>query len=125
MSDDVVARRIEEIEHYTGPGALPGIRFHPAGRVLGVSAWGMNALEIDAGCTSYPEHDHAADGQEEVYAVLRGSGTLEAGETRIALEPGSLVRVGPRQKRKIVPGPQGITVLAIGATPGKAYERHH
>lgn len=33
-----------------------------------------------------------------------------------------LVRVGPSQKRKILPGPQGISVLAIGATPGKAYE---
>jgi mannose-6-phosphate isomerase-like protein (cupin superfamily) len=85
----------------------------------------MNALEIEAGCTSYPEHDHARDGQEEVYAVLRGSGTLEAGEARIALVPGVLVRVGPKQTRKIVPGPEGITVLAIGATPGKAYERHH
>jgi hypothetical protein len=33
-----------------------------------------------------------------------------------------LVRVGPNQKRKILPGPQGAAVLAIGATPGKAYE---
>ena len=57
--------------------------------------------------------------------MLRGSGTLEAGDTRIALEPGMLVRVGPQQRRRIVPGPQGVTVLAIGATPGKAYERHH
>jgi uncharacterized cupin superfamily protein len=125
MSDDVLAKRIEDIEHYTGPGAIPGIRFHAAGRALGISAWGMNAIEIEAGCLSYPEHDHAVDGQEEVYTVLKGSGTLEAGDARIVLEPGVLVRVGPSQRRRIVPGPQGITVLAVGATPGKAYERHH
>ena len=122
---DVAAKRIEDIEHYTGPGAIPGIKFHPAGRVLGVTAWGMNALEIEAGCTRYPEHDHAGDGQEEVYAVLRGSGILEAGGERIALAPGVLVRVGPHQRRKILPGPEGITILAIGATPGRAYERRH
>jgi hypothetical protein len=32
-----------------------------------------------------------------------------------------LVRVGPDQKRKIVPGPQGVTLLALGGTPGKPY----
>ena len=26
------------------------------------------------------------------------------------------------QKRKIVPGPEGVTILALGGTPGKAYE---
>jgi mannose-6-phosphate isomerase-like protein (cupin superfamily) len=122
---DVAVKRLEDIAHYTGPGALAGIRFRAAGRALGVSAWGMNAIEIEAGCTSYPEHDHARDGQEEVYAVLSGGGTLEAGGEQIPLAPGVLVRVGPLERRKIVPGPQGITVLAIGATPGKAYERRH
>jgi len=63
----VQAKRIEEISYYTGPNAIPGIRFHSAGRELGVTAWGMNVLEIDAGCTGYPEHDHASDGQEEVW----------------------------------------------------------
>jgi uncharacterized cupin superfamily protein len=119
---DVTLRRVEEIEHYQGPRAIPGIRMRPAARALGVSAWGMNVIDIDAGCTGYPEHDHARDGQEEVYVLLRGTATLHAGDERHALEPGVLVRVGPTQKRKIVPGPQGAIVLALGATPGKAYE---
>jgi len=38
------------------------------------------------------------------------------------LTPGSLVRVGAAQKRKIHPGPKGATILALGGTPGKAYE---
>ena len=32
------------------------------------------------------------------------------------------VRVGPAIKRKIFAGPAGLRVLAIGGTPGEAYE---
>ncbi len=119
---DVQVKRIEDVDYYDGPNAIPGIRFHSAGRSLGVTAWGMNVLEIEPGCTGYPEHDHARDGQEEVYVVLRGSATLEAGDARVELAEGTLVRVGPRQRRKFLPGDRGVTLLAIGATPGKAYE---
>jgi uncharacterized cupin superfamily protein len=118
---DVKARRIEEIPHYEGEGAIPGIKFHTAGRELGVSAWGMNVIEIEAGTTKYPQHDHAKDGQEEVYVVLEGGGTLEVGADRVALARGTLVRVGPKETRRILPGPQGIVVLAIGGTPGRPY----
>lgn len=81
----------------------------------------MNVLEIDAGCVGYPEQDHERDGQEEVYVILQGDGTLDAAGEKTALSTGMLLRLGPSTKRKILPGPQGITVLAIGATPGKAY----
>jgi len=118
---DVQTKRFQEISYYTGPNAIPGIRFRSAGRELGVTAWGMNVIEIDAGCTGYPEHDHASDGQEEVYVVLEGDGTLDAGSEQTPLGAGMLVRVGPEQKRKILPGSQGIVILAIGATPGKPY----
>jgi mannose-6-phosphate isomerase-like protein (cupin superfamily) len=118
---DVKISRIGDIPPYQGPHAIPGIRFRPAGREIGVSAWGMNVLEIDAGCMSYPEHDHAKDGQEEVYVVLEGDGSLEAGGARTALSRGALVRVGPSTKRKFTPGPRGLALLVIGGTPGKAY----
>jgi mannose-6-phosphate isomerase-like protein (cupin superfamily) len=119
---DVQVKRIEDIEFYQGPNAVPGIRFRPAARALGVTAWGMNVLELEAGCTGYPEHDHARDGQEEVYVVLRGRATLKLGDRSIDLDEGTLVRVGPGERRKFLPGAQGVTLLAIGATPGKAYE---
>jgi uncharacterized cupin superfamily protein len=118
---DVKAKRFEEIPYYQGPNAIPGIRFHSAGRELGVTAWGMNILRIDAGCTGYPEHDHVKDAQEEVYVVLTGSGTIDASGEKTELTEGTLVRVGPATKRKILPGPHGIVVLAIGGTPGQAY----
>jgi hypothetical protein len=49
---------------------------------------------------------------------------MEAGGDRVKLEKGMLVRVGPSTRRKILPGPGGITLLAIGGTPGRAYEPH-
>jgi quercetin dioxygenase-like cupin family protein len=77
---------------------------------------------MPAGWDGYPDHDHASDGQEEVYVVLEGSVTLHAGEQTWPLSRGSLARVGAAQKRKLVPGPDGATVLALGGTPGKAYQ---
>lgn len=122
MSDvDVVVKRIEELAPYDGPHAVEGMRFRYAAKQLGVSAWGMNVIEIDAGCEQYPEHDHLKDGQEEVYVLLRGSATLRAEGREWKLETGALVRVGPDQKRKFLPGPEGVTLLALGGVPGKAY----
>jgi len=118
---DVKATHIDDIAPYDGPGAIPGIRFRSAGRALGISAWGMNVLEIEAGCTGYPEHDHVKEGQEEVYVVLEGAGSLETAGAKTPLTRGTLVRVSPNMKRKIIPGSQGIVVLALGGTPGKAY----
>jgi mannose-6-phosphate isomerase-like protein (cupin superfamily) len=118
---DVKARHFDQIPYYQGPNTIPGIKFHMAGRELGVTAWGMNVLTIDAGCTGHPEHDHVSNGQEEVYVVLRGSGFIEADGVQTPLAAGTLARVGPAQKRKIFPGPDGIVILAIGGTPGEAY----
>ena len=115
-------KKIEEIGFYEGPHRIDGMKFRHAARDLGVSAWGMNVIQIDAGCTAYPEHDHTKDGQEEVYVVLRGSATLVASGREEILEAGTLVRVGPETRRKFLPGPDGVTLLALGATPGKAYE---
>ena len=119
---DVKAKKIDDIAAYEGPSSIPGIRFRPAGRDLGVSAFGMNVVAIEAGCTGYPAHNHAKDGQEEVYVVLDGDGSLEADDgVKTALGRGTLVRVGPATTRTILPGPKGIVVLALGGTPGKAY----
>lgn len=110
-----------DIAAYDGPHAIPGIRFRAARQALGVTAWGMNLLELDPGCDLYPEHDHVADGQEEVYVMLSGEATLVTPEGEHPLRTGDLCRVSPEVRRKIVPGPQGAVVLALGATPGAAF----
>lgn len=120
-SPTVNVTTIAAIAHYAGEHEIPGIRFKPARQALGVTAWGMNVIELDAGTEGYPEHDHRADGQEELYVVLEGSVVLFADGDERVLARGSMARVGPEVKRKLVTRGEGATVLAIGATPGKAY----
>jgi uncharacterized cupin superfamily protein len=117
----VILKNVKDIAPYAGPHTIPGIRFRPVRQALGVTAWGMNLLELDAHCTGYPEHDHNSDGQEEVYFVLEGKVTLRIGDTEKALATGDMVRVAPDVRRKLVTGDSAAVILAIGATPGKAF----
>lgn len=112
---DITIKKFEELDAYAG-------QFLYAAKGLGVTAWGMNVLKLPANWDGYPDHDHQSDGQEEAYVVLVGDATLHADGQTWRLEPGMLTRVGPTQKRKIVPGKNGVTILALGGTPGKAYK---
>jgi mannose-6-phosphate isomerase-like protein (cupin superfamily) len=58
-----------------------------------------------------------------VYVILEGSARLEAGDEHWDLASGTCVRVGPGEKRRIVPGERGVTILALGGTPGRSYQR--
>ena len=118
---DITVKTIDDIPPYSGPHEIPGIRFHPAREALGVSAWGMNVLQLAPGCEGYPEHDHVKDGQEEVYVVLEGSISFEAkGEVKV-LSQGAFVRVAPEVRRRFFTTDSPATILAIGGTPDKAY----
>ena len=116
---DVTVKRFSELESYPGP---PAKQFFYAGKSLGVTAWGMNLMRLPPNWEGAPEHDHSDTGQEEVYVVLEGSATLKADGESWTLKPGTLARIGPNQKRKVIPGDEGVTILALGGTPGKAYQ---
>jgi len=94
-----------------------------AGAELGVRAFGLQVLDFPAGFDAYPEHDHAADGQEEVYLLLRGSAEFDVDGERTSVGAGQLVRVAPAARRKLVPGPEGVRILAIGCAADRPYER--
>ena len=106
---DVTVKHIDELESYEGRG-----RFMFARKGLGVTSIGVNVGRFPAGYADYPEHDHEKDGQEEIYFVFEGSATLQAGDETFELTPGTFARVGPSQKRKLVPGDEGVTVVALG-----------
>jgi mannose-6-phosphate isomerase-like protein (cupin superfamily) len=115
--DGVTLRRIDELP------AISHGAVRLAGDSLGVRSFGMQVLDLPAGFGDYPEHDHADDGQEEVYVVLDGAAGFEIAGECVQAEAGALLRVDPEAKRKLVPGPDGVRVLAIGCVPGGAYER--
>jgi len=117
-------------------GVLEGITFHKAAGALGVTSFGISIVDLDPGADTYPEHDHSKEGiggqmfakrpqqlgQEEVYLALRGSGYVEADGESYPLDVDHAVRIGPGVVRKILPGPEGLRLLAIGGTPGEPYE---
>ncbi len=119
---DFTAKRFEDMSKYSGH--FKGVSLTPVRSELGVTAFGVGLIEIEGTSDAeYPHHDHTADGQEEVYIPISGDGEIEIdGVGRIPIAPGEMIRVGPEQKRQIHPGPGGISVIAIGGTPGKAYE---
>ena len=89
---------------------------------LGVGSFGMQVIEMAPNQDSYPEHDHADSGAEEVYVVLEGAATLRAGGVDYRLEPGVMARVGPGERRKLSTGGEAVRILALGGTPGKVFE---
>ncbi|MDH3283922.1 MAG: hypothetical protein OEQ13_04215 [Acidobacteriota bacterium] len=89
---------------------------------LGVTSFGMQVESLPPNHEHYPEHDETSSGQEEVYIPIAGSARLIVGGSEYELVPGVFARVGPAEKRKILPGPDGVKLIAIGGVPGKRYE---
>ncbi|MDX6649966.1 MAG: hypothetical protein QOJ97_1917 [Solirubrobacteraceae bacterium] len=113
---DYTVKRIDEIE------AVFGGAFKRARAELGVTSFGMQIIDMPPNNDRHPEHDHSHDGQEEVYVVLRGSAEVDIEGERVAIDPETLLRVAPGTKRKVLPGDQGVRLLALGGKPGAAYE---
>lgn len=113
---DYTAKQIDEMEAAFGGG------MKKARAELGVQSFGMQVIDLPPNYADYPEHDHESTGQEEVYSVLRGAGTIEVEGERLELTPDVLMRVGPKAKRKVYAGPEGMRMLVLGGTPGAAYE---
>jgi mannose-6-phosphate isomerase-like protein (cupin superfamily) len=112
---DVTTIRISETEGAFG-GALRRVR-----GALGVTSFGIQVVELPPNSgDGYPSHTH--DEQEEVFLVLAGSGELVADGETIPIDGDTAVRVGPGLPRQIRSGPDGIRLLALGGTPGKAFE---
>ncbi len=113
---DYTAKRIDEMEAAFGGG------FVKARAELGVSSFGMQVIRMPPSYDDYPEHDHAADGQEEVYVALEGSGWIDVEGERVELDKDTFVRIGPGTKRRVHSGPEGLQMLVIGGCPGEPYK---
>ena len=119
---EIQIKEIDDVEPYRGPQEREGIDFRAVGRALGVTAFGMNVIEMAPGASTYPEHDHSVDGQEEIFFVLEGDATLRYDGEDQRVETGTFVRIPPEATRSWHPGDRGVTLLAFGGTPGKPYQ---
>lgn len=96
--------------------------FKRARAELGVESFGMQIIDLPPSYENYPEHDHAEDGQEEVFIALRGGGEIEIAGERYPLDGDHIARVASGTMRKVWPGADGLRLLIIGGVPGQAYE---
>ncbi len=95
-----------------------GVRRH-----FGIEAFGINAWKGDEpGADVISEHDESGSGHQELYLVLDGHAEFTVGGETIDAPRGTLVFVrDPEARRGAKAKEGGTTVLAIGATPGKAF----
>ena len=92
---------------------------------FGITSFGVNAWTgREAGDRIIKEHDEAEDedGQEELYLVQHGRARFELDGERIEAPANTLIFVRPGVKRTAFAEEPGTTIIALGGTPGKAYE---
>jgi tetratricopeptide (TPR) repeat protein len=112
--------RLEEIDELTdGREPFRPVRYH-----FGITSFGVNTWTgRDVGDRIINEHDESDPGSdEELYVVLRGRATFELDGDRVAAPTGTFVFVPPGVKRTAFAEEPETTVIALGGTPGKAYE---
>jgi Cupin domain len=91
----------------------------PVREHFGIRAFGINAYTPGEDGTLIGAHDEAGSGQEELYLVLDGKATFEIDGETVEATAGTFVFVRPEARRQA----RGDgTVLALGATPGEAYQ---
>jgi tetratricopeptide (TPR) repeat protein len=112
--------RLEEIDE-VGDGRCP---WRPVRHHFGITAFGVNAWTgRAAGDRILNEHEEGDDdGEQELYVVLAGRATFELDGERVDAPAGTFVAVAPGVKRTAFAAEPETTILAVGATPGHAYE---
>ena len=114
MNDEQKNWKVAHLDEIERRGRDIPVREH-----LGIHAFGINAYTPGEDGTLINEHDEAGSGQEELYFVLDGKATFEVDGETVDAPAGTLVFVPPETRRKAT---GDGTVLALGATPGEAYQ---
>lgn len=112
--------RLEDIDELND-GREP---FRPVRHHFGITSFGVNAwTAAQVGDRIINEHDESDPGAaEELYLVLRGSATFELDGDRVPAPAGTFVFAPPGVKRTAFAEEPDTTLIALGGTPGEAYE---
>jgi mannose-6-phosphate isomerase-like protein (cupin superfamily) len=107
--------RVDDLPPEGPGGAVRFVRRH-----LGVGAFGINWFELGPNVVGR-EHDEVESQQEEVNVVIRGSGVYRIEGEEIPVRAGTVLRFDPETTRVPIAGPDGLTMIAVGARRG-SYE---
>lgn len=75
---------------------------------------GLTVLECEPGWEGKP-HDHAEDGQEEVYLLVEGEATVTVEGEVVEMDAGDAIRIDPEDDRQITNGDAESTFVLVGA----------
>lgn len=114
------AAHLDELEEL--PVGEGDFTWRPVRRRFGIRAFGANAYTAGAGRRVVEEHTETSSGHEELYVVLRGRATFTLDGEELDAPAGTLVFVEPGTRRGAVAAEDGTAVLAVGGTPGEAFE---
>jgi uncharacterized cupin superfamily protein len=93
-----------------------------ARRSLGLSAFGLNVVDLQPG-EKIPEHDEVGRSQEEVFITLAGSPTIVIDGVEHPAPEGTFVRLDPEPMRTVVNnGKDAASVLIVSAPTTSGYE---
>ena len=96
--------------------------WRPVRHHFGITSFGVNTWTgRDAGDRIINEHDES-DENEELYVVLQGRAVFELDGERVDAPAGTLVFAHPGVKRTAFAEEPETTIIALGGTPGQAYE---
>src|SRR5438034_11213251 len=114
---------LDDIDEVTdGRAPWRAVRHRFGIRSFGVNAW----TGANAGDRILNEHTEASDDgveeDEELYFVHSGRATFELDGERVDAPAGTFVFVPPGVKRTAFAKEAETSILALGGTPGKAYE---
>jgi len=118
--------RVASLSELELPATAATPRWATVRHALGISAFGVNAwIGQDAGQQVIVEHDEVgprSERHEELYVVIGGHATFTVDGEELDAPAGTFVFVkDPAVKRKAVGNEPETTILAIGATPRKAF----
>ncbi|MGU3433211.1 cupin [Actinomycetes bacterium M1A6_2h] len=86
---------------------------------LGVRAFEVYQVELPAGAETV-RHDHVDDRNEDVYAVISGSGWVVVDDVPTRVGPGHFISVDIESTRFLRAGDDGLVFIAVCAEPRRA-----
>lgn len=97
------------------------VEFQPGGKVR-KRVFIADKIEMELVCyepgTSTVEHHHA--GQDEIFIIMEGTGTITVGGEAVRVGPGSLVYAPADIKHGIEPDRDGRMVMVFVKAPGRS-----
>jgi mannose-6-phosphate isomerase-like protein (cupin superfamily) len=99
--------------------ATPAGRWQALNKLLGVSAFGVNAVVMEPDEEVDIEHDEADCQHQEVYVVVSGRAAFRVGTEEVEAGPGDIVAVAdPAETRSYRALEPGTRIICFGAGPG-------